>query len=104
TPGTGACDDGVDNDCDGSIDVADPSCQVAELCDGIDNDGDGEVDEDFTTLGDTCSAGAGECRADGTRVCSPDGSTTICTAMATAAKIEGPIGPTCSDAQDNDCD
>lgn len=30
--------DGIDNDCDGSIDE--------ELCNGIDDDADGEVDED----------------------------------------------------------
>lgn len=36
---TGQVDgDGIDNDCDGSVDE--------ELCNGIDDDADGQVDED----------------------------------------------------------
>jgi hypothetical protein len=39
------CRDGVDNDCDSLTDLADPTCQTAEVCDGLDNGGDGAVDE-----------------------------------------------------------
>lgn len=47
----GACDDGIDNDGDGAIDVADPGCagssariENPECSDGFDNDGDGLID------------------------------------------------------------
>lgn len=49
-----ACNDGIDNDCDGMIDCADSECKASLICapavtpencsDGIDNDGDGKVD------------------------------------------------------------
>lgn len=39
------CGDGVDNDCDGLVDCTDPDCCCSEICsDGIDNDCDGLVD------------------------------------------------------------
>lgn len=46
---TEVCDDGIDNDGDGLIDLEDPDCQPVnpEICDdGIDNDGDGLIDGD----------------------------------------------------------
>jgi hypothetical protein len=52
-PTTGVCTDGLDNDQDGWIDMADPDCQVqgmetgfgtTECNDGVDNDGDTAVD------------------------------------------------------------
>ena len=104
TPGVGKCTDGVDNDCDTFIDLADEDCQEAEKCDGVDNDGDGDVDEDFADLGDSCTMGAGVCEASGSMVCSPDKTTTVCSAVPGLGSVEGPAGPTCSDALDNDCD
>jgi hypothetical protein len=106
TPGVGKCVDGLDNDCDGSPDLADTSCQTAEKCDGADNDGDSSTDEDFTDLGDTCSVGEGACHAEGVRVCLPDGSDTTCDAVQNlaAAGVEGPAGASCGDGIDNDCD
>ncbi len=45
------CNDGIDNDCDGSIDEADP--EAGDLCgDNIDNDCDGNVDEGHDQDGD----------------------------------------------------
>lgn len=48
---TGACNDGIDNDGDGLIDLGDDGCVVAsahienpECSDGYDNDGDGAID------------------------------------------------------------
>jgi hypothetical protein len=104
TPGTGNCVDGKDNDCDGFVDLADSGCQTAEKCDGIDNDGDGLVDEDFPDKGASCNNGlSGACYAEGIKVCKPDGTTTICNAVAPLASTEGPTGATCSDGKDNDC-
>ena len=36
-----SCSDSEDNNCNGLIDVAEPSCQVPETCNGIDDDGSG---------------------------------------------------------------
>ncbi len=104
TPGTGNCVDGKDNDCDGFVDLADSGCKTAEKCDGIDNDGDVLVDEGFDK-GASCNNGlSGACYAEGFKVCKPDGTTTICNAVAPLASTEGPTGVTCSDGKDNDCD
>ncbi len=104
TPGTGSCVDGIDNDCDGYVDAEDPGCQTAEKCDGLDNDGDGLIDEDFQGLGESCSAGYGQCESEGTVVCSPDGKTVLCSATPSLSGTEGPSGATCQDGIDNDCD
>ena len=106
TPGSGKCVDGLDNDCDGSVDLADTTCQTAEVCDGADNDGNEGADEDFTDLGDTCHVGGGACAADGVVVCKPDKSGTTCDAVPNLAlaEVEGPEGVTCTDGIDNDCD
>jgi hypothetical protein len=51
--GAPACDDGIDNDDDGMVDLADPECwgsddlsEVSDCDDGIENDGDGLIDFD----------------------------------------------------------
>jgi len=102
------CTDGIDNDCDGLIDLADPDCQSPEVCDGLDNDGDGVVDNGFLTgptgLGQPCTAGLGVCQTSGVYVCKPDHTGTACSATAGLGSVEGPSGPTCSDGIDNDCD
>ena len=98
------CVDGLDNDCDGLVDLADTGCQEPEKCDGLDNDGDGDVDEDFTDLGDPCTVGVGSCQRDGLLVCTGDGTGTECGAAPGLAAAEGPSGPTCFDGIDNDCD
>jgi hypothetical protein len=71
----------------------------AESCDGLDNDCDGMPDEDFADKGTSCTVGQGECEASGAYVCTQDGSTTECGAVAgTPAASE-----TCGDGLDNDC-
>jgi hypothetical protein len=57
-----------------------PGEAVAETCNGIDDDCDGSVDEDFA-LGLVCNAGIGACAAAGLTVCAPDG-TLGCDAQA----------------------
>ena len=70
----GACNDGIDNDGDGQIDLADSGCpntlrnvENPECSDGVDNDGDGLVDgadgqcsgnaDDDERLGSACGLG-----------------------------------------------
>lgn len=104
TPGKFQCVDGLDNDCDGLVDLDDPDCQAAEVCDGLDNNGDGAIDEGFADLGDGCSVGVGACQVAGSIVCNAQGNATQCNAVAGLAGTEGPTGPSCSDGIDNDCD
>ena len=73
---------------------------MSETCDGIDNDCDGSIDETFTELGETCSTGAGACASAGEYVCSDDGLSASCDAVAgTPAASE-----TCSNGIDDNCD
>ncbi|MDQ3265629.1 MAG: MopE-related protein [Myxococcota bacterium] len=116
-----ACNDGVDNDCDGQVDCQDASCEAqacsasgtctggACLCtgggnpetpeatcnDGADNDCDGLVDcADLSDCsGRTCGVNGLICGVGGACVCSGNGSTAE------------PGGETrCNDGSDNDCD
>src|SRR5439155_7361018 len=50
-----------------------------EVCDGVDNDCDGSTDEGFD-VGTACTAGVGACARSGTKVCTSDGSGTVCNA------------------------
>lgn len=71
---------------------------LGELCgNGLDDDCDRSTDEGFTNLGGACSNGQGECRRDGTFVCSADRTTTTCNAVAGTAVAES------CDNKDNDC-
>lgn len=103
TPGGPRCTDGVDNDCDGTIDLVDTGCQAPEKCDGKDNDGNSQIDETFD-VGAACSTGVGACQASGTKVCTPDGTGTLCNAVAGFPTTEQPLGGLCTDGIDNDCD
>ncbi|MGE0322486.1 MAG: MopE-related protein [Polyangiaceae bacterium] len=112
--GDGFCEVGKDSNDDGDCldsgemdptsvdcDDTDPSRfpGAIELCDGKDNDCDNSTDEDFSTLGDACSAGVGACMASGFLVC--DGALTgvECDAVPGTATTE-----VCGNSVDEDCD
>lgn len=69
-----------------------------ELCNGKDDDCDGTTDEDFTSLGSPCTAGAGICFAEGTVACKPDGTGVACGA------VPGPSKNELCNGLDDDCD
>ncbi len=71
-----------------------------EVCDGIDNDYDGVIDEDWPTLGQTCSVGVGACATEGAYMCdanNPSGGA-VCSATS------GTPGTEICDGIDNNCD
>jgi len=72
---------------------------TAELCNGVDDDCDGTTDEGFD-IGASCTSGVGVCARGGNKVCSQDGSTTVCD--ANPGEPEG-ADDDC-DGKDEDCD
>jgi hypothetical protein len=98
TCGIGECTSTGQTTCVGGVpgDTCTPGPSIAELCDGLDNDCDNSVDEDFTDLGMTCTAGIGACESTGNYICTADGLGTECNATPGTPSIEGPEGnPTC---------
>ena len=71
---------------------------VAELCNGKDDNCDGLTDEAFPDVGGFCTTGLGVCQRGGTKICSPDATTTVCSAPTATGTAES------CDYLDNDCD
>ena len=99
--GTEACN-GLDDDCDGSIDegVLNPcgACGPVppDVCDGLDNDCDGRIDPDYA-VDEACAVGTGACRRAGFVVCTPAGD------AACSAREGVPAEEVCN-LLDDDCD
>ncbi|MFN3199431.1 MAG: MopE-related protein [Bradymonadia bacterium] len=102
TNGVGECTAEGVNVCDGNGDFecnAVPLEASPELCDGLDNDCDGSIDEDFPVEED-CEAGNGACVASGEFLCDPeDPSRVICDAVP----LEPRFDEICN-FFDDDCD
>jgi hypothetical protein len=126
-----SCDDGLDNDGDGSVDAADPQCfgpsddesgllydgRTTECGDGLDNDGDGSIDaadgdcrtaagisESAASAVDNCSNGVDD-DLDG----AADNDDTSCSSGTVEAEraVEPAVSdalPLCADGEDNDGD
>ena len=71
---------------------------VTERCNNLDDDCDTRIDEDFPGKGAACSAGAGQCLANGTVVCTADQLGLACNATAGSPSPE-----VCNNLDDN-CD
>ena len=104
-----SCSDGVDNDCDGLTDAADPDCEVPpEICDnGVDDNANGLTDcEEPQCTGfvyGPTSCGVGACTAAGQSVCQTPNVVDTCQPGSPGG--EGPFGDaSCGDGIDNDCD
>lgn len=103
----GTCSNGIDDNCDGTTDLADPACAslaIPEKCNGIDDNGDGQIDEGFPGLGQPCTNGLGACLREGVVVCKADGSGTQCNATPGNPVAESTAAGNCHDNIDNDCD
>jgi len=110
-PGSGICQDGIDNDCDGTTDAADAGCQFAaesNCFDGIDNNGDGNIDCTDPTCanaqGPATTCGVGACAASGNLVCRGGVQVNTCTPGSPTAEICDGIDNNCDGQVDNGID
>ena len=98
------CNDGIDNDCDGLTDIADPGCappSVEQDCfDQQDNDGDGLTD---CADPDCANAQDGSCDTGLPGICSA-GTLTCVNGIEACVQVISPVREICGDGLDNDCD
>jgi hypothetical protein len=94
--GFGSCP-GVRDCASGAALVCVGRTPASDVCNYIDDDCDGQTDEGYTDLNTSCSAGLGACLRFGFKVCSANGSNTVCNAVA------GPQATEICDSIDNDC-
>ncbi|MFC1610821.1 putative metal-binding motif-containing protein [Myxococcota bacterium] len=82
-------------------DCEDPAIHpgASERCNGVDDDCDETIDDDWPEVGNACSAGVGQCEASGRIVCTIDGGDATCGASPSSPETER-----CGDEIDNDCD
>jgi hypothetical protein len=90
--------DGIDNDCDGTVDEEIDASTLSEDCNGEDDDCDGRVDEDFD-VGELCLIGEGICASEGEYECTRSGRGIVCIGSSSG---DGTT-ETCNDL-DDDCD
>ena len=126
-----ACNNGIDDDCDGLIDTVDPECGCTDadgdgysiiggccgpvdcsdsnpainpgapdICDGIDNNCDGSIDEDHVPTDTNC--GSGVCASTGQLIC--ENGSVVDTCIEGTPESDSEKGKTCKDGLDNDCD
>ncbi|MFN3202856.1 MAG: MopE-related protein, partial [Bradymonadia bacterium] len=102
TEGIGACAASGTIVCDGAGQGTECNAIAqspsSETCNGLDDDCDGQADEAFVELGSACTAGAGDCSADGVFVCDAVGQGVECSAQAGLGEAE------LCNGIDDDCD
>jgi putative metal-binding protein len=98
--GVGACRRFVSACNGGNAPECVPGKPTKELCgDGVDNDCDGTIDEGFAELDRTCSMGVGACKKMGKILCNESKLGLECSAIAGT-----PIAEICGNRIDDDCD